>query len=331
MTTGTVPASGTPGAPDAAGVEGGARSGLRRRPSHRALKEFIAGHLFILPAILGLGLLAVYPLVTSGYHAFTDWNGLTPAKWTGWKNFDYVLRHDPTFWPSLRATGLFVLMSVPASLVVGLALAVLVNRPLRGVRIFRTIFYLPVVLPSIAVLALWKYIYDPQYGLANETLKALHLPTSMWLGSTQMAMPAVVLVGLWGIGGTMMIFLAGLQAVPAELYEAAQVDGAGPVRTFFRITLPMITPILLLQLVLQINLTFQTFNQIAVLTQGKPGTTTDVLMYKIYMDGFGNYLSSPQLGYATAEVWVLFVIVMAVTAATLRFSSIWVYSGEGDR
>lgn len=303
--------------------------------SHRrrsALRAFIVGHLFILPAILGLGLLAVYPLVTSGYHAFTDWNGLTAAKWTGWANFDYVLNRDPTFWPSLRATGLFVLMSVPASLVIGLGLAVLVNRPLRGVRIFRTIFYLPVVLPSVAVLALWKYIYDPQYGLANKVLDTLHLPTSVWLGSTQMAMPAVVLVGLWGIGGTMMIFLAGLQAVPSELYEAAQVDGAGPIRTFFRITLPMITPVLLLQLVLQINLTFQTFNQIAILTKGGPGTTTDVLMYKIYNDGFGNYLSSPQLGYATAEVWVLFVIVMLVTAVTLRFSSIWVYSSEeGDR
>jgi ABC-type sugar transport system permease subunit len=300
----------------------------RSRRRRGALREFVTGHLFIAPAIVGLGLLAVYPLVTSGYHAFTDWNGLTAAKWTGWDNFDYVLNRDPTFWPSLRATGLFVLMSVPASLVIGLALAVLVNRPLRGVRIFRTIFYLPVVLPSVAVLALWKYIYDPQYGLANKVLHTLHLPTSVWLGSTKMAMPAVVLVGLWGIGGTMMIFLAGLQAVPSELYEAAQVDGAGPVRTFFRITLPMITPVLLLQLVLQINLTFQTFNQIAILTKGGPGTSTDVLMYKIYNDGFGNYLSSPQLGYATAEVWVLFVIVMLVTAVTLRFSSIWVYSSE---
>jgi ABC-type sugar transport system permease subunit len=128
-----------------------------------------------------------------------------------------------------------------------------------------------------------------------------------------------------------MIFLAGLQAVPTEMYEAAQLDGAGPIRCFFRITLPMLTPILLLQLVLQINLAFQTFNQVAVLTKGGPGTSTDLLMYKIYNDGFANYLSTPQLGFATAEVWVLFVIVMVVTAVTLRFSSLWVYSGEGDR
>jgi ABC-type sugar transport system permease subunit len=307
-------------------VPAGRRSTRRRR----ARREALTGHLFILPGIVGFGLLVVYPLLTSGYHAFTDWNGLTPATWVGAKNFDYLLLHDPTLWPSLQATGLFALMSVPASLVIGLALAVLVNRKLKGVRIFRTIFYLPVVLPSVAVLALWKYLYDPQYGLANEALQALHLPTSMWLGSTRMAMPAVVLVGVWGIGGTMIIFLAGLQAVPTELYEAAQVDGAGPVRTFFKITLPMITPILLLQLILQINAAFQTFNQVAILTKGGPGTSTDVLMYKIYKDGFGDYLAAPQLGYATAEVWVLFVIVLVVTAITLRFSSMWVYSGEGD-
>ncbi|MCO5970572.1 carbohydrate ABC transporter permease [Actinoallomurus soli] len=317
------------GVASTASVDRGARTRARRRSG--AVRAFLTGHLFILPGILGLGLLVVYPLVTSGYHAFTDWNGLTPAKWTGLKNFRYLLGHDPTFWPSVRATLLFVVITVPAMLAGGLALAVLVNRSLRGVRIFRTIFYLPVVLPSIAVMALWKYVYDPQYGLANQVLKTLHLPTSMWVGSTRMAMPAVVVVGLWGVGSTMMIFLAGLQAVPAELYEAAQVDGAGPIRTFFRITLPMLTPILLLQVVLQMNAAFQTFNQIAILTKGGPGTTTDVLMYKIYSDGFKNYLSTPQLGYATAEVWMLFLIVMVVTAITLRFSSIWVYAGEGDK
>jgi ABC-type sugar transport system permease subunit len=296
-----------------------------------AWRNALTGHLFILPGILGLALVIVYPLVTAAYHAFTDWNGLTPATWTGLENFRYLLTRDPTFWPSLRATGYFVLLMVPATLIAGLALAVLVNRRLPGVRIFRTMFYLPVVLPSIAVIALWKYIYDPQYGLADEVLTKLHLPTVAWLGDTSVALPAIVVISVWGVGSTMMIFLAGLQAVPAEMYEAAQLDGAGPIRCFFRITLPMLTPILLLQLVLQINLAFQTFNQVAVLTKGGPGTSTDLLMYKIYNDGFANYLSTPQLGFATAEVWVLFVVVMVVTGITLRFSSLWVYSGEGDR
>jgi ABC-type sugar transport system permease subunit len=315
----------------AAAIKATAAEQQTRTRRRAAWRNALTGHLFILPGILGLGLLIVYPLVTSAYHAFTDWNGLTPATWTGLENFRYLLTKDPTFWPSLRATAYFVLLMVPATLIAGLGLAVLVNRRLPGVRFFRTIFYLPVVLPAIAVLALWKYIYDPQYGLANEILTKLHLPTVAWLGDTKVALPAIVIISVWGVGSTMMIFLAGLQAVPAEMYEAAQLDGAGPVRCFLKITLPMLTPILLLQLILQINLAFQTFNQISVLTKGGPGTSTDLLMYKIYNDGFYNYLSTPQLGFATAEVWVLFVIVMVVTGITLRFSSLWVYSGEGDR
>jgi ABC-type sugar transport system permease subunit len=221
-----------------------------------------------------------------------------------------------------------VLLTVPASMVAGLFLAVLVNRSLRGVRLFRTIFYLPVVLPAVAVLTLWKYIYEPTYGLANEVLRFLHLPTSMWLGDAHVAMPAVVVVNIWGIGGTMIIFLAGLQTVPNELYEAAMLDGAGPVRRFVRITLPMMGPILVLQFVLQLNAAFQTFTQIAVLTKGGPGTATNLLMYKIYNDGFADFISAPQLGYATSEVWILFIIVMVVTAVLLRVSRRYTYEGD---
>ncbi|GAA1656422.1 sugar ABC transporter permease [Fodinicola feengrottensis] len=289
-------------------------------------RDIGAGYLFIAPAIIGFLVLVGYPIIFSGYHAFTDWNGLTAATWTGWHNFTYLFTQDPTFWPSLWATLLFTLISVPATLIVGLGLAMLLNRALAGVRWFRTIFFLPVVLPAVAVLTLWKYLYDPQYGLANQALTALHLPTSLWLGSTQMALPSIVIIGLWGCGATMMIFLAGLQTVPAELHEAARIDGAGPIRAFFTITLPMITPILLLQIVLQINQAFQTFTPIQLLTNGGPENTTNLLMYKIYFDGFQNFSKFPQLGYATAEVWVLFILVLIVTALTLRTSSLWVYA-----
>lgn len=288
------------------------------RRSGRRRHDTIVGYLFILPAIIGLLLFVGYPMVTSLYHSFTDWNGLTPARWTGLENYVRMFTQDTKFWPSIGVTLLWVVMSVPVTIAAGLALAVLVNRSLRGVKLFRTLFYLPVVLPAVAVLTLWKYIYDPTYGLANQVLSALHLPTSMWLGDAHIALAAVLLVGVWGVGGTMIIFLAGLQAVPVELIEAATVDGAGAVRRFFRITLPMIGPILLLQIVLQLNTAFQTFNQVAILTKGGPGTATNLFMYKIYTDGFANFISSPQLGYATAEVWVLFVIVMIVTLVMLR-------------
>lgn len=288
--------------------------------SARRRRDAIAGYLFILPAIIGLALFVVYPVITSLYHSFTDWNGLTPAKWTGFANYVRMFTQDTEFWPSIRVTLLWVVMSVPVTIAAGLALAVLVNRPLKGVRTFRTLFYLPVVLPAVAVLTLWKYIYDPTYGLANEVLTFLHLPTSMWLGDAHVALASVLIVQVWGVGGAMIIFLAGLQAVPSELLEAAKVDGAGALRRFFRITLPLIGPILLLQIVLQLNAAFQTFTQVAVLTKGGPGVATNLFMYKIYEDGFGNFITSPQLGYATAEVWVLFVIVMIVTLVMLRLT-----------
>lgn len=276
----------------------------------------------MLPTIVGVAAFMVYPLLSSAYHAFTEWDGLSPARFNGLDNFRYMLLEDPTFWPSLRATVYFVALTVPSGIIFGLALAVLLNRRTRGVKLFRTVFYLPVVLPSIAVLTLWKYIYDPMYGLANQLLTTLNLPTSEWLQSPRMAMPAIVIIGVWGVGGSMIIFLAALQNVPHEIYEAARTDGAGPIRMFFSITLPMITPILLLQLVLGLVMAFQAFNQIAVLTKGGPDSATTLFMYKIYTDAFGGY---PNLGLATAEALILFVIIMIITAVTLKTSSMWVF------
>jgi len=298
----------------------------RKRRGNRG--DALAGYLFILPSIIGLALFIVYPLIFSAYYAFTDWDGTTDPKFIGLKNFVYMFGKDPAFWPSLKATAYFCLLGVPSTLVFGLMLAILLNRALPGVKIFRTIMYLPVVLPVVAVLTLWKYVYDPLFGIANQALQALHLPTSLWLGSEQMAIPAIIIIGLWGVGGTTIIFLAGLQTVPDELYNAARIDGAGIFSLFFRITLPMITPILFLQLVLQLTGAFQAFNQPKILTQGGPGFSTNLFMYKIYSDGFtGN--SFPQLGYATAEVWILFLIIIIITAFTFRSSSMWVY-GESD-
>lgn len=292
-------------------------------------RNTVAGYLFIAPGIIGLFLFVVYPMVTSLYHSFTDWNGLTPATWVGLENYRFMFTQDPKFWPSLKVTVIWVVMSVPITLVAGLGLAVLVNRAIGGVKVYRTIFYLPVVLPAVAVLTLWKYIYDPVYGLANQVLTFLHLPTSTWLGNTQLALPAIMVIGVWSVGGTMMIFLAGLQAIPDEIQEAAKVDGAAAFRRFVSITLPLLGPIMLLQLMLQLNMAFQTFNQVAILTKGGPAGATNLLMYKIYQDGFADFLTAPQLGYASAEVWVLFAIVIVVTVVMLRVTGKRFYRGEG--
>jgi len=286
--------------------------------------EALIGYLFILPGLIGFGIFVLYPLVTSVYYGLTAWNGVSTPVFVGLQNYIYLFAHDVAFWPSLRATGLFVILSVPSSLVLGLALAMLLNRKLRGIRVFRTIFYLPVVLPSIATLTLWQFIYDPKFGFANELLHALHLPTSMWLGSYTMALPSIVIIGLWGVGGTMIIFLAGLQSVPKELYEAARLDGAGDFAIFRRITLPLISPILFLVLVMHIIGAMQAFNQPAVLTKGGPGFSTDLFMYSIYQNAFQNQ----QFGLAEAQVWVLFVAIILITAFTFRFSSMWVYTED---
>ncbi len=286
--------------------------------------ETFIGYAFIAPGILGFFVFVAYPLIFSAYTAFTNWNGITDPKWIGLSNFQYMFTKDPSFWPSLRATFYFGILSVPSSLTLGLLLALLLNRAFPGVRVFRTIMYLPVVLPGIAVLTLWKYIYDPLFGLANIALSALHLPTSAWLASEQVAMPALVIIGLWGVGGTMIIFLAGLQAVPQEIYEAAKMDGAKALYTFWRITLPMISPILFLQLVMQLTAAFQAFAQSKILTNGGPNFATSLFMYKIYNDGFQGVVSD--LGRATAEVWVLFFIILVVTAFTFRSSTLWLYA-----
>lgn len=292
----------------------------RGRPGRR--QATTTAYMFLLPSIIGLIVFIGYPVVTSFYYSFTDWDGMGPATWIGLENYVYLFTVDPTFWPSIRATFYFVLLTVPSTLICGFLLALLLDRRYPGVKIFRTIFYLLVVLPGIAVLTLWAYIYEPSYGLANQILSGLGLPTSNWIYSETMAMPSIVLIGLWGVGGTMIIFLAGLQNVPQELYEAAKVDGAGPVRRVLSITLPMMTPIILLQVILCLNLAFQAFNQVQVLTQGGPGTSTYLLGYKIFENAFGTY---PQLGLASAEAWIMLVMVVGATALALKSSSAWVY------
>ncbi|MET9270491.1 sugar ABC transporter permease [Kribbella sp. NPDC003557] len=294
--------------------------------SRNAGSDVKAAYLFIAPAVIGFLVFVGYPLIRSFYLALTKYNGLTDPVFVGLGNFRRLFTTDPAFWPALRATGYLVLLYVPLSLVLGLALAMFLNQRFAGVRVVRTLAYLPVVLPAVATITLWKFMLDPQVGLLNTILDRLGLPTSLWLQSPKMAMPSVVLVMLWGVGGTMIIFLAALQAVPTELYEAAKVDGAGPWSVFLRITLPVISPIMLLQVILQTTAALQTFNQPKILTGGGPGFSTNVLMLGIYNNGFPTLGKIPQLGYASAQVWVLFVIIIAVIALTAKFSSLWTYS-----
>ncbi|MEU9289091.1 sugar ABC transporter permease [Streptomyces sp. NPDC048275] len=270
------------------------------------------------PALIGFTAFVAYPLIRSAYFALTSYNGLSDPKFIGLDNFRRMFTTDPSFWPSVRATLLLVVLYVPLSLAIGLALAVFCNQRMRGVRLLRTLCYLPVALPVVATITLWKFVFNPQVGLAKQVLTWLHLPTSEWLSGTNSAMPSIVIVMLWSVGSTVIIFLAALQAVPTELYEAARLDGAGPRTVFFRITLTLISPIMILQVVLQMVTALQAFNQPKILSPdglGGPGFSTRTLMLSIYANGYPKLGQVSQFGYASAQVWVLFLGIVVVIAA----------------
>lgn len=293
-----------------------------RRIENRDLKPAL---FFLAPAIIGFTVFIVYPLISAAYLALTEYNGITPPEFVGLKNFVRLFTSDPSFLSSLRATGYLVFLYVPLSIVLGLLLALFVNVRLPAVSIVRTILYLPAVLPIVATVTLWKFIFDPQVGLANQILGIFGIPPQQWLSDSGTAMPSIVIVMLWGIGSTMVIMLAALQAVPKEIYEAAMIDGAGKGRMFFQITIPSIMPILILQFVMQLNAAMQTFVQPRILTEGGPGWDTTTLMLSIYNHAFPTLGRVPELGFATAQVWVLFAIVVIALVLSARFMKIWKY------
>lgn len=297
----------------------------RKKKDRGANRDLKAALAFMAPAICGFSIFVVYPLISAAYLSLTRYNGITPPKFVGLKNFIRMFTADPSFLKTLSATGYLVLLYVPASMALGLALAVFVNVRLPAVSVIRTILYLPAVLPIVATVTLWKFIFDPQVGLANQVLGFFGIPPIAWLSNEHTAMPSIVIVMLWGVGSTMIILLAALQAVPNEIYEAAKVDGAGPFRIFFSITLPSIVPILILQFVMQMNGAMQTFVQPQILTGGGPSWATNTLMLSIYNHGFPSLGRVPELGYATAQVWILFFLIIICLAFAARFTKAWRY------
>lgn len=300
------------------------RSGEHGKTFRKARRtETAIAYLFLIPTLIGYTLFITYPLITSSVYAFTDWNGIVKPHFVGLRNFIFMFTKDPTFYPSLWASLYYVILTVPFTLVFGFLLAVLLNRSIPGIRTFRTIYYLPVVLPGVASMYLFKYILAPdQTGLANQLLAMIGLPKQLWLSSPSQVMPSLLIYALWGVGGGMIIFLSGLQSVPMELYEAATMDGATEFRKMTRITLPMMSPVLFLQLITGMIGAFQVINPALIMTvNGGPKNATYFLNFAIYKSAFTNR----QYGYAFALVWVMFVFVMFFTAITFRISNQYVY------
>lgn len=276
--------------------------------------------LFLLPSLLGLTIFTLVPIVSSLGLTLFDWDLLTPPKFVGLDNFNNLF-HDATFWDSLVHTLGFIVGYIPLVMVTGLGIALLLNRALKGVAIFRTAFFIPVVSAWVAIALIWQWIFNPQFGLLNYLLGLIGVHGPAWLFDPQWAMPAIILTSVWkDTGFVMVMFLAGLQNIPGEYYEASLVDGANGWEQFRSITLPLLSPTTFFALIISLINSFQVFDQVWIMTAGGPAGATTVLVEQIVKNAF----SYSKMGYASAISWVLFVLVFAVTLFQTRVQKRWV-------
>jgi len=295
--------------------------GQRKTGLSAITREKIDGYLFITPWILGFLFFTIGPMLASFYFSFTDYSLLEPSKWVGLKNYRELFTEDPKFGISLSVTFRYSIASVPLGMVLALLVALLLNQKVPGMRFYRTAFYLPSLLGGVALTLIWMWIFSPAYGLLNTFLKLLGLEGPLWFQSERWALPGLIIMSLWGIGGRMIIFLAGLQNIPGHLYEAAEMDGAGVMRQFWHVTIPMLTPTIFFNLVIGIIGSLQTFAQAFIATGGGPNNAT--LFYALYL--YTNAFEFFEMGYASALAWILFAIILVLTLLVIRSSPMWVF------
>jgi multiple sugar transport system permease protein len=292
------------------------------KPSKAERREGRAAYLFLLPWMIGMVTLTVGPMLVSLYLSFTDYNLLQVPEWIGFDNFTRMF-DDSRLHNSFGVTFRFVFVSVPLQLIAALLLAVVLDRGLRGLAIYRSIFYLPSLLGgSVAIAVLWRQIFGIE-GLVNQVLALLGIEGQGWVSSPDTALDTLVILSVWTFGAPMIIFLAGLRQIPAMYYEAASVDGASRTRQFFKITLPLLTPIIFFNFVLQIIGAFQSFTQAYVVSNGSGGPADSTMFYTLYLYqmGFTNF----DMGYASAMAWVLLVVIAMFTVINFIASKFWVF------
>ena len=287
-------------------------------------KQYI-GLLYITPWIFGFLVLQLYPFVSSFIYSFTNYNLAKAPKFVGLENYITLFTKDEQFYNSLWVTLRYVFMAVPMKLAFALLVAIILNVKLRFVNIYRTIYYLPSILGgSVAVAVLWRFLFADS-GFINHLLSLVKIPTVGWLSNPDVSLFTISLLTVWQFGSSMVIFLAGLKQIPQELYEAGRVDGASKLRMFFTITLPLLTPIIFFNLIMQMVNAFQEFTGAFVITNGGPMKSTYLYAMKLYDEGF-LFL---KMGYASALSWVLFIILLAFTALTFKSSASWTHYEDG--
>jgi multiple sugar transport system permease protein len=300
------------------------RLGIKAYLSKSSTREVIAGLLSISPWFIGFFGFTVFPLLASLYLSFTKYNLVKPPQWTGFTNYVSMFQ-DERFIAALVVTSTYVVVAVPLHLVTAFLVAEMMNQKIPLLSWFRTIYYLPAIVPSVATFLLWSWIFNPEYGLLNWALGLVGIQGPAWLADPNWALSALILMSVWGIGGSMVIYLSGLQGIPTEYYEAAKIDGAGVLARFWHVTIPQMTPVIFYNLIMGIIGAFQTFGASYVMTNGGPGYST--LFYTLYL--YFNAFKYGKMGIAAAMAWVLFLIIMLFTALLFRTSKFWVhYSGE---
>jgi multiple sugar transport system permease protein len=299
----------------------------KERLSPRARREARTFYFTVSPWIIGFLVFTLGPLVFSLYVSFTRWNILTSPEFIGIDNYTRMF-NDPDFWQALKVTTIYAIVSVPLRMSVALLLAILLNQATRAVGFFRTSFYLPAVVASTAAAVIWQWLFNPRFGPINQFIELFGVQGPAWFNDPDWALRGLIIMSVWGVGGEMLIFFAGLKGIPKTLYEAAEVDGASTVQQFWNITIPMLTPTIFFNLIMAIIGAFQTFDAAFVISTarsgaiGSPAKSTLFLMLKLYQEAF----SFLNMGYASAIAWVMFAIIFVVTILVNWSSGRWVYS-----
>ena len=300
---------------------------LRRRIS-LSQREALWGYAFIVPWIIGFVIFTLGPMIASLYFSFTKFNIIDPPVWIGLRNYQRMLFEDPLFWHSLQRTLYYAGLALPLGLIFGLFLAILLNQKIPGINLWRTAYFLPSVVAGVAVSLLFVRLFNPRVGMVNPFLMSLGIENPPgWLNDPNWSIPALVIMSLWGVGGGMIIYLAGLQGIPTHLYDAAKIDGAGAWHRFRHITIPMMTPVIFYNLVMGLIGSFQYFTEVYVATSGDGGPVRSTLVYNLYL--YQNAFKYFEMGYASSLAWFLLLLTLAATLLVFRSSPLWVfYEGE---
>jgi multiple sugar transport system permease protein len=294
----------------------------RHRLSPRARREAMWFYLFVSPWLVGFLVFLLGPMVASVYLSMTDWDTFTEPTWVGLQNYVTLLKNDPVFWKALWNTLYYAAISVPLGLALGLWLANLLNKQVRGQRAFRTLIYLPTLVPLVATAMIFKMVLAPS-GPLNQLLGFFGISGPAWLLDSAWVKPALIVLSVWGAGGATVLLLAAMRGIPRELYEAAEVDGAGPIRQFWSITVPQLTPIIFFNLVMGLIGAFQVFSQVYILTKpvGGPNNSSQMMVPLLFNEAFSFY----HMGYASAISWMLFAVILVFTLIAFRTTRKWVF------